>query len=137
MNRVVIAEDERLLVEMLTELFAEEGFVVTAFGTADEAWRHLKAQQLPPDLLFTDVKMPGRMDGLELADAFSALWPAIPVVISSGHVHSAEHPHSQTSFLAKPWSFDALSKVCETFEPALASVSLGWRLWVDNAHLAQ
>lgn len=112
MNRVVIAEDEGLLVEMLTELFAEEGFVVTAFGTADEAWRHLKAQQSPPDLLFTDVKMPGRMDGLELADAFSALWPAIPVVISSGHVQSAEHPHRQTSFLAKPWSLDDLSKVC-------------------------
>lgn len=112
MNRVVIAEDEGLLVEMLTEIFAEEGFSVTSFGSADDAWRHLQRQQLPPDLLFTDVKMPGRMDGLELADAFSSLWPSVPVVISSGHVHSAEHFHSQTRFLAKPWSLGALSEVC-------------------------
>lgn len=122
MNRVVIAEGEGLLVEMLTELFAEEGFAVTAFGTADEAWQHLKGQRSPPDLLFTDVKMPGGMDGLELADAFSSLWPAVPVVISSGHVHSAEHPHSQTRFLAKPWSLEELSEVCRDVRASVSRV---------------
>lgn len=112
MNRVVVVEDERLLVEMLTELFAEEGFTVNAFATADEAWQHLQAQQSPPDLLFTDVKMPGKMDGLALAEAFSAVWPSVPVVISSGHAQVAGLPQSSTFYLAKPWSVDALFEVC-------------------------
>lgn len=112
MNRVVIAEDEHLLVEMLTELFAEEGFSVAAFATADDAWQHLQAQQSPPDLLFTDVKMPGQMDGLALAKAFSALWPSVPVIISSGHVQESDLLQTQTLYLAKPWSFDAFSEVC-------------------------
>lgn len=63
MSRVVIAEDEALLVDVLTEVFEDEGFEVIAFTTADAAWSHLQAQPNPPGLLFTDVKMPGRMDG--------------------------------------------------------------------------
>lgn len=112
MNRVVIAEDETLLVDALTEVFEEEGFQVTAFNTADEAWRYLSVQPAPPDLLFTDVKMPGSMDGLELATAFSRQWPSVPVVISSGHIQAVEALQTRAVFLAKPWALDRLIQLC-------------------------
>jgi DNA-binding NtrC family response regulator len=112
MNRVVIAEDETLLVDALTEVFEEEGFQVTAFNTADEAWRYLSAQPAPPDLLFTDVKMPGSMDGLALAAAFSRQWPSVPVVISSGHIQATDALQTRAVFLAKPWTLDRLIQLC-------------------------
>lgn len=112
MSRVVIAEDEALLVDVLTELFQEEGFEVAAFSSADAAWSHLQGQPSPPDLLFTDVKMPGRMDGLALATAFIQQWPRVPVVICSGHAQELAGPYRHALFLPKPWSFDQLSELC-------------------------
>lgn len=112
MNRVVIAEDEALLVDVLTEVFEDEGFEVTAFTTADAAWSHLQSQPNPPDLLFTDVKMPGRMDGLALASAFATQWPEIPIVICSGHAQEPDERSQRALFLPKPWSFERLTELC-------------------------
>lgn len=112
MNRVVIAEDEALLVDVLTELFQDEGFEVAAFSTADAAWLHLHGQANPPDLLFTDVKMPGCMDGLALAAAFIQQWPDVPVVICSGHAQELAEPYQRALFFPKPWTFDRLSELC-------------------------
>ncbi len=112
MNRVVIAEDEALLVDVLTEVFEDEGFEVEAFATADAAWSHLQTQPNPPDLLFTDVKMPGRMDGFALATAFATQWPEIPIVICSGHAQEPDDQSQRALFLPKPWSFERLTELC-------------------------
>ncbi len=115
MCQVVIAEDEPLLVEMLTELFESEGFDVIAFSTADSAWRHLQSAAKAPDLLFTDVRMPGAMDGLALAKQVMARWPAASIVVSSGHVSIAPELPS-ASFLPKPWSFGQLTTLCRNVQ---------------------
>lgn len=112
---VVIAEDEPLLADMLTEIFESEGFDVTAFSTADGAWQHLQVAGQAPDLLFTDVRMPGSMDGLALARQVMARWPSASIVVSSGHV-SAAPELSGASFLPKPWSFDQLTTLCRNVE---------------------
>lgn len=112
---VVIAEDEPLLVEMLTEIFESEGLDVTAFATADDAWRHLQTAAQAPDLLFTDVRMPGAMDGLALAKQVMARWPTASIVVSSGNVSAApELP--KASFLPKPWSFGQLTTLCRNVQ---------------------
>ncbi|MGF7243886.1 DNA-binding NtrC family response regulator [Pseudomonas oryzihabitans] len=112
---VVIAEDEPLLVEMLTEIFESEGLDVTAFATADDAWRYLQTAGKAPDLLFTDVRMPGAMDGLALAKQVMARWPTASIVVSSGNVSAApELP--KASFLPKPWSFGQLSTLCRNVQ---------------------
>ncbi len=112
---VVIAEDEPLLVEMLTEIFESEGFDVTAFANADSAWRYLQAAVQAPDLLFTDVRMPGAMDGLALARQVMARWPTASIVVSSGHVPVAPGLPS-ASFLPKPWSFGQLTTLCRNVQ---------------------
>ncbi|MCD4866935.1 response regulator [Pseudomonas sp. PLB05] len=112
---VVIAEDEPLLVEMLTEIFESEGLDVTAFATADDAWRYLQTAGQAPDLLFTDVRMPGAMDGLALAKQVMARWPTASIVVSSGHVPVAPGLPS-ASFLPKPWSFGQLTTLCRNVQ---------------------
>lgn len=82
MNRVVVVEDERLLVEMLTELFAEEGFAVDAFATADEAWQHLQAQQLPQIYYSLTSKCRGRW----------TVWRLLKPSLQSGHQCQSSYP---------------------------------------------
>lgn len=122
MNRVVIGEDEALLVDVLTEVFEDEGFEVIAFTTADSVWSHLQAQPNPPDLLLTDVKMPGRMDGLALASGFATQWPEVPIVICSGHAQESDERSQRALLLPKPWSFERLTELCRNAKGSAGQV---------------
>lgn len=92
---------------MAADVLSKAGFAVLEAGTAREALRILETEA-NVGVVFTDVDMPGSLDGLELARCVSARWPSIGIVISSGHVcHMAKVPGA-CSFLAKPYTGPAL-----------------------------
>lgn len=64
-QHVLIVEDEVLIRAPLAEHLREAGFNVIEANTADEAWSCLQTG-MPVDLVFSDIRMPGSMDGLEL-----------------------------------------------------------------------
>ena len=82
---VLIVDDEPLLRMLATEAVEDAGFAVLQAANADEAVAHLETN---PDvaLLFTDINMPGSMDGLTLAHTVQSRWPAIRILIVSGQV---------------------------------------------------
>lgn len=84
-RRVLVGEDEILLRMAIVDCLENAGFVVLEAGDADEA---IDILQSKPDirLLFTDVDMPGSMDGLKLAAAVRDRWPPIEIVVTSGQV---------------------------------------------------
>jgi CheY-like chemotaxis protein len=100
---VLIVEDDPLLRMLVAELVEEAGFVVIEAGNAEEAITLLESR---PDiaLLFTDIDMPGGMNGLKLAHAVRDRWPSIKILVVSGHVRlrPSELP-SDCRFLAKPY----------------------------------
>ncbi|WP_454253512.1 response regulator [Pseudomonas sp. Marseille-Q7302] len=110
--KVLIAEDEPLLTDMLCTVFEEQGFETVTFGTADEAVSFLKLTRTHLDLLFTDVRMPGALSGLDLAAVAQALQPGLPVVVSSGYYEPMTSKLDQTTLLPKPWKLEALESVC-------------------------
>ena len=81
---VLVVEDQVLLLMATAADLRCAGFVVVEASSADEALEQLRCN---PSIraVFTDVQMPGTMDGLELARTVHARWPAIKVVISSGN----------------------------------------------------
>ncbi len=83
--RVLVVEDEFLICDMVTEVLEEHGFEVHAVGNAREALRHLTGGA-PCDVLFTDVNLPGGMDGEALAHLVRELRPGLPVVYATGSV---------------------------------------------------
>jgi CheY-like chemotaxis protein len=106
---ILVAEDETLVRMLAVDILIEEGgFRVFEAVSADEALRILEAR---PDvrLLFTDVDMPGSLDGFALARLVDLRWPGIGIVVSSGHAFpgKADLP-SKARFLAKPYSAAAL-----------------------------
>jgi CheY-like chemotaxis protein len=81
---VLVVEDDELLRLLGAEMFSVAGFHVVEAGNAQEALDLIWALAAV-HLVFTDVAMPGPMDGLALAHHVSERWPHIGIIIASGH----------------------------------------------------
>ena len=101
---ILIVEDEFLLRMDAMDMVAGAGFEAIEAANADAAIEILEAR---PDIavVFTDIQMPGSMDGLKLARAVRGRWPPIKIVATSGHVEvkPADLPEGGR-FLPKPYS---------------------------------
>ena len=84
-------------------LLEEAGFDVLEAGSADEAIALLEARR-DIRIVFTDINMPGSMDGLRLAHAIRNRWPPIELVLTSGQmrVRNEDMP-ARGRFLSKPY----------------------------------
>jgi two-component system, response regulator PdtaR len=100
---ILIVEDEFLLRLDSAETIESAGFEVIQAANADEAIAILNGR---PDIhvVFTDIQMPGSMDGLKLARFVRDRWPPIKIVATSGHVTVDEDDLPDGSvFLPKPY----------------------------------
>ncbi len=101
---VLIVEDELLIRLHAAEIIEDAGFDVIEASNADQA---IAILEFRPDIavLFTDIQMPGSMDGLKLAAAVKGRWPPIRIVATSGlvHVGPGDLPEGGR-FLPKPYN---------------------------------
>jgi two-component system, response regulator PdtaR len=100
---VLVAEDEELVRLYAADLLAAAGYKVIDVASAEAA---LAAMADQPDIrvLFTDIQMPGKLDGIELARKVHEQWPEVLLLITSGgrqpaKAEIADHGH----FIAKPY----------------------------------
>lgn len=108
---IMVVEDEVLIRLMAVDLLRDAGFRVVEACNADEAVT-LLAAGIPFDLIFTDVNMPGAMDGLALAAHVGRSYPFVPVVLTSGGV-AAELllQAAPAAVVPKPYTEAALVRV--------------------------
>jgi len=109
-RRILLVEDEDGAREGLAAVLDMMGFVVTAVGSGEAA---LGLPRDPPfDLLLTDIVLPG-IGGGEIARRLSAQWPAMKVVLMSGHAEDVlarqQVRLGEVRFLQKPFAMDALA----------------------------
>ncbi|WP_029581810.1 response regulator [Bradyrhizobium sp. URHD0069] len=101
---VLIVEDEFLLRMDAVDMIAAAGFEVVEAANADEAIEILEARR-DITVVFTDIQMPGSMDGLKLARAVSGRWPPIKIIATSGQAELRETDLPEGGrFLPKPYS---------------------------------
>ncbi len=105
---VLIVEDEPVLRMLAVEVVEEAGFIAIEARDADEAIILLESRS-DIALLFTDINMPGSMDGLKLAHTVRDRWPRIKILVVSGkqRLQPFELP-SNSCFLGKPYQVTAL-----------------------------
>ena len=100
---ILIVEDELLLRMDSAEMIENAGFEVVQAGNADEAVAILQARPAV-HVVFTDIQMPGSMDGLKLARLVPARWPPIKIIGTSGRVRAvALDLPAGSIFLPKPY----------------------------------
>lgn len=105
---VLVVEDDPLLRMLAVEIVQEAGFTAIEAQDADEAVVLLESRT-DITLLFTDINMPGSMDGLKLAHAVRDRWPPIKILVVSGKqpFQSSDLP-SNSCFVGKPYQASAL-----------------------------
>ena len=101
---VLFVEDEVLVSALMSDVLEERGFSVHAVENGEAALEYLQSGA-PVDVLFTDINMPGEIDGAELAKVARNLRPDLPVVYASGRYTAGDlMPMVPRSlFLAKPY----------------------------------
>ena len=102
-STIIMVEDEPLIAMMMAEVLSERGHEVMGFASAEKALSYLTTGARA-DLLFSDVNLPGEMDGALLAVLARQLRPAIPIVLTSGR--SAPDIVAGALFIAKPYDPD-------------------------------
>ena len=100
---VLIVEDEPLVRLCAVEAVEGAGFEVIEAANADDAIRILESRT-DIRVVFTDMHMPGLMDGLKLAHAVRNRWPPIKIIVTSGRERIAERElPTGGRFFAKPY----------------------------------
>ena len=103
---ILIVEDEYLIRIALSEYLQEHGFKVVESGRADQAIEIIRNSDGMIDLVFSDVVMPGKMDGFGLAQWVRSNRPGLPIILTSGNarkIASAKELCESEPFLAKPY----------------------------------
>jgi len=100
---VLVVEDEALIRADIADSLADAGMTVLEAADADEAIRILESRT-DIRIVFTDVNMPGSMDGLRLAAFVRDRWPPVQLIVTSGHVAVRnEDLPAGARFLRKPY----------------------------------
>jgi CheY-like chemotaxis protein len=111
---ILVVEDEALIADVVVWQLEEAGFVVVTAASGDEALA-LIAGPKTFDVLFTDIRMPGRTDGWLLAEKAREHYPQLPVIYASGYSPHQAREVSGSVFLPKPYRagmlLDALTRV--------------------------
>jgi len=119
---VLLVEDEFLISEWVAQALSEQGFAVQTVANATDALEHLECDQV--DILFTDINLPGGMDGAALARRARELLPNLPVVYAS----------ARASMLAPDARVPGAIIVPKPYQPALVGRLLTAALHYAESH---
>jgi CheY-like chemotaxis protein len=106
---ILLVEDDVLVRLATAELLRDEGYVVLEAVNAGEAVALIQTGH-PIDLVMSDVRMPGEMDGLQLSFAVKQLRSNVPVMLFSSHLPD-DGDHCGDAFLQKPYRPDDLFRL--------------------------
>lgn len=104
---VLVVEDDPLVRFVAVQTLADAGFETIEAVDAAQALELLRRDDRTINVLLTDVRMPGRMNGFELSLVAKRKWPELRVIVTSGYFDREDVP-TGTNFLHKPYSASVL-----------------------------
>ena len=105
---VLVVEDELFVRLMAVDAIEDAGYAAIEAADADSALALLDDRG-DIDIVFSDIKMPGALDGLALAAMVQERWPTLPVILTSGHLYPDDiDMPAAVPFLQKPYRANAL-----------------------------
>jgi CheY-like chemotaxis protein len=122
---VLVVEDEPLVLMCALEALGDEGFDAIAATNADEAMYILENRD-DIDIVFTDINMPGSMDGLRLARAVRGRWPPIRIIVASAvRTAGMEDLPEGGLFFQKPYRCGDLADAIRELTASAPTVAMG------------
>jgi CheY-like chemotaxis protein len=112
---VLVVEDDELMLMDAVEVVSQAGFEAVAATNADDAIMILERRN-DIGVIFTDINMPGSMDGLKLARAVRNRWPPIDIIVTSGgNLASERLLPDRGVFIPKPYTPSQISSALYQF----------------------
>jgi PAS domain S-box-containing protein len=105
---VLLVEDNPEVASVSTNLLEQLGYTVRRVADAEAALREIELDGI--DLVFSDIVMPGKMDGLGLARHLKAVRPGLPILLTSGYSDAALNVRGDFPILRKPYEIHELSQ---------------------------
>ena len=116
---LIVVEDDLLLSLDISEALKDEGYDVIAVGSADDAIKVLESHN-DIHTIFTDIDVPGSMDGLKLAAAVRDRWPPVNIIVTTGmRAPRDDEMPANSMFIAKPYRSAEVLEAVRSFENAL------------------
>jgi PAS domain S-box-containing protein len=106
---ILVVEDNSEVAHITSTLLEQLGYRVLHAGTAAEALERLQGSAV--DLVFSDIVMPGPMDGIALAREIGTRHPGIPVLLTSGYSETARVADLEFTILRKPFQVASLDHI--------------------------
>ena len=107
--RVLLVEDDALVRLFAAEVLADEGFQVVEAATAEEALR--ACHEDIPDVLFTDIRLPGTLSGWDIAERCRETHPEMPVIYATGFSHIVPRHVPNSVWLQKPYKAERVAMI--------------------------
>jgi PAS domain S-box-containing protein len=105
---ILLVEDNPAVADASAGLLEQLGYTVRWVSNAETALRELEVDGI--DLVFSDIIMPGKMDGLKLARTIREKNPTLPILLTTGYSDSAKHVRADFPVLRKPYQLHELSR---------------------------
>ncbi len=105
---VLLVEDNPDVATASAGLLEQLGYSVRWVSDAEAALKELERDGI--DLVFSDIVMPGKIDGLGLARAIKRKHPGLPILLATGYSEAAQNAPADFSILRKPYRLHELSR---------------------------
>lgn len=115
---VLVVEDEPMIRMAVQETLEDHGFRTVEAANAREALDAIEKMGRTIDLVFTDIRMPGEMDGVKLAKWVHEQMPRIPVIVASAYPQNADEAKAAgEEVFVKPYRMeDVVARIRATIE---------------------
>ena len=101
-NTILVVEDDVQLRFLISDILRSDGFTVIEAATTDQAMSFLRIPSNNVLLIFADVRLPGELDGVGLAQKVQDEFPAVRIILTSGHIQRSQAP-AGVVFIPKPY----------------------------------
>jgi CheY-like chemotaxis protein len=99
--KILVVEDDDFVRAVAVDALAEAGFEVVEATTGEEALA--RCEEEAADALFTDIRLPGNVDGWDIAEHCRQLNPSLPVIYATGYSFKEHRPVPGSRFFQKPY----------------------------------
>jgi len=117
---VLVVEDEWLVRHTIVEYLREAGYAVLETESGEGALDFLAHEDdRPIDIVFTDIRLGGALNGWDVAEAFRAKHPQLPVIYASGYAVTPPREVRDSMYFTKPYDPQDILRACRSLEAAV------------------